>query len=71
MIAPIIDELAEKYKGKIIFAKLNTDENLQTARKFGITAIPTLLISKNGRIVDRIVGAVPKQEIERRILLHI
>ena len=67
MLSPIIDSLAREYKGKVVFAKLNTDDNLETARKFGITAIPTLLISKNGEIIDRIVGVMPKKEIEERI----
>lgn len=67
LVAPIIDELAKQYAGKIVFAKLNVDENPNTAWNFGIQSIPTLLIMKNGKEADRIVGALPKQQIERTI----
>lgn len=68
MIAPAIENLAKKYKGKILFGKLNIDENLGTARKFGIMSIPTLLIFKNGRMVHRLVGALPEGVLEQEIL---
>ena len=71
MLAPIIDALAKEYRGKVVFAKLNTDENLSTARKFGITAIPTLLIFKKGEMVDQIVGVMPKKDMEDRIKQYI
>jgi len=64
VVSPIVEELAKEYKGRVVFGKLNTDENPATARKFGIMSIPTLLIMKNERMVDRIVGAVPKKYIE-------
>jgi len=67
MVAPVIDELAKAYAGKIVFGKLNVDENPQTAGRFGIMSIPTLLVMKKGKEVDRIVGAVPRQVIETRI----
>ncbi len=67
MIAPIIDQLAKEYAGKVVFAKLNTDENPQVAARFGITGIPTLIFFKNGKPVDKIIGAYPKGEIERWI----
>ena len=67
MIAPMIDELAEQMAGRIRFAKLNIDENPQTANRFGVRSIPTLLVMRNGREVDRIVGVVPKAEIQRRV----
>lgn len=63
MMAPVIDELAEEYTGRVIFGKLNTDENPITTERFGIMGIPTLLILEGGSEVERIVGAVPKQEI--------
>ncbi len=64
LVSPIIDGLAKEYTGKVAFGKLNTDENPETAGRFGIMAIPTLLILKNGKLVDQIVGAVPKARIE-------
>ncbi len=66
-IAPIIEELAGEYKGKINVGKLNTDDNPVTAAKYKIFSIPTMLIFKGGKIVDQIVGAVPKAEIKKRI----
>jgi thioredoxin 1 len=71
MVAPIVDELARSYAGKVVFGKLNVDENPQTAGRFGIMSIPTLLIVKNGSEVDRIVGAVPKQVIESTVRKYI
>ncbi|MDP8023799.1 MAG: thioredoxin [Nitrososphaeria archaeon] len=68
VVSPIVDELAKKYKGKIAFAKLNVDENQLTAMQYGIMSIPTLLIFKNGQLVDQIVGALPKKLIEVNIL---
>lgn len=70
-IAPIIDELAKEYAGKVIFGKLNVDENQNIAVRFGISAIPTLIFFKNGRVVDQIVGAMPKKEIKRWIETNI
>ncbi len=67
MIAPIVEELAHELAGKIRVGKLNIDENPQTAARFGVRSIPTLLVLRGGREIDRIVGAVPKQEIVRRL----
>lgn len=67
MIAPIIDDLAENKAGEIVFGKLNVDKNRSSSMKYGITAIPTLLIFKNGEFVDRIVGAMPKQVLENKL----
>ncbi|UCE38039.1 MAG: thioredoxin [Thermoplasmata archaeon] len=63
MLSPVIDELAGDYEGKSVFGKLNTDMNRQVATEFGIMSIPTLLFIKNGRLVDTIIGAVPKEVI--------
>jgi len=71
MIAPIIDELAKDYAGKVVFGKLNVDENPKTAMRFDIMSIPTLLIIKNGKEIDRIIGAVPRQSIEARLRKHV
>ncbi len=65
MIAPIIDELAREYAGKVVFAKLNTDENPSVAARYSISAIPTLIFFKNGKPVDQVVGALPKGELKR------
>ncbi|MCS4541109.1 MAG: thioredoxin [Euryarchaeota archaeon] len=67
MIAPIIEEMAKDYAGKVVFGKLNTDENQRTPLKFGVMGIPTLLIIKNGKEVDRIAGAVPREYIESKL----
>jgi thioredoxin 1 len=63
MIGPVIDALSEEYSG-VKFGKLNTDENMDIPRRFGIMAIPTLLFFKNGELVERITGVVPKENIE-------
>jgi thioredoxin 1 len=64
MIAPIVEELATQYGSSALFAKLNVDDNPATAMKYSIQSIPTILIIKDGVEVDRIVGAVPKGQIE-------
>jgi thioredoxin 1 len=69
MIGPVIDTLSEE-QPDITFGKLNTDENLDISRKFQIMAIPTLLFFKNGELVDRITGVVPKGHIEGVIKKH-
>jgi thioredoxin 1 len=66
-IAPMVDQLAKEYSGKIVFGKLNVDENPETAQRFGIMAIPTLLVMKNAKEVDRIVGVLPKPQLEAKI----
>ena len=67
MVAPILDELAKDYDGKIVVAKVNTDENPQWAMKFGVQGIPTMLFVKGGQLVDRMVGAAPKPFIQQRV----
>ena len=67
MIAPVIDELAGQMAGRVRFAKVNVDENPATASRFNVRSIPTLLVVKGGREVDRIVGVEPKSEIPRRL----
>lgn len=71
MIAPLIEEMAETYKGKLVCAKLNVDENPGTAGKFSITGIPTVILFKEGELVERIVGAVPKEQLEEKIKAHL
>jgi len=67
MIAPVIDELAGEMAGRLRVAKLNVDENPATAARFSLQSIPTLILFKGGREVDRIVGVQPKSEIVRRL----
>jgi thioredoxin 2 len=67
MIAPIIDQLAAELAGRVRVVKLNVDDNPETAARFGLRSIPTLLVLKDGREVDRLVGVQPKQEITRRL----
>lgn len=66
-IAPTIDRLAAESQGRYVIAKLNTDENRRAATQYQIEAIPTLLLFKNGELVDRIVGLAPKEKIERKL----
>jgi thioredoxin 2 len=68
MIAPVLDELAAEAGGRYKIAKLNVDENPRTASQFGIRSIPTMLIFKNGRLADQIVGVVPKKTIASRLM---
>ena len=67
MLAPVIEQLAGELAGRVRVAKLNIDENPATASRFGVRSIPTLIVFKDGREVDRIVGAHPKAEILRRV----
>ena len=67
MIAPALDQLAAESGGRYRITKLNVDENPKTSAQFGVRSIPTMLIFKNGKMVDRIVGAVPKQAIAARL----
>jgi thioredoxin 1 len=66
-IGPIIEELAREMKGKVVFGKLNVDQNMQTANKHRISAIPTMLVFKNGKLVDKIIGAYPKATLAGKI----
>jgi thioredoxin 2 len=67
MLSPILDQLAAEYSGRVKFAKLNVDENPQTASRYGIRSTPALFFFRNGDLRDQIMGAVPKPEIERRL----
>jgi len=67
MIAPVIEQLAKEYSGKVTFGKLDVDKNPRVPTQYGIMGIPTLLFFKNGKLVDRIVGAAPKPMIEQAI----
>lgn len=67
MIAPIVEEMAGEYEGKAKIGKVDVDSNPQISMKFGIRSIPTLLIFKNGEVVDQIVGAVPKTHLKKQL----
>ncbi|MCI0617635.1 thioredoxin [bacterium] len=67
MLAPVIEQLSEELTGRVVVAKLNVDENPKTAGRFNVRGIPTLLLLKNGREIDRIVGVQPKSEIVRHL----
>lgn len=67
VVAPIVDELANEYDGKIKVLKLNTDEHPDIAGRYGIMSIPTLLFFKNGQPVEKVVGAVPKRALKEAI----
>ncbi|MCX6661751.1 MAG: thioredoxin [Euryarchaeota archaeon] len=67
MIGPVIEELAKEMQGKIVFGKLNVDENPQTSMKYGIMSIPTMLVFKNGQLADRFVGAMPKEMLLQKL----
>jgi thioredoxin len=71
MLAPTVDQLSSELAGKVKVAKLNIDENPNVANRFGVRSIPTLLVLKDGREVDRLVGVQPKQEILRRLQTHL
>lgn len=65
ILSPIVDELSEEYNGKIKFCKMNTDENPYTPSQYDITAIPTLIIFKDGEVVEKLVGVQPKSVLKR------
>ncbi len=67
MLSPTIDAMAKDYKGKVVFGKLNTDENLETAAKFGIMSIPTLLYFRKGELVHKTAGALPRSMIDEQL----
>ena len=67
MLAPTVEELADEYHGRLIVGKVNVDDNPSTATKFGIRGIPTLLLFKNGKVVQKLVGVKSKNEIKKII----
>ena len=67
IIGPIVEELAPNYNGRAVIGKVNVDDNPMIAQKFGVTSIPTLMMFKDGKLVDRVVGAMPKGELQKFI----
>ena len=70
MIAPILDQLASEYEGKVRIAKLDVDQNIKTASRYNVRSIPMLLFFKDGKVVDQIIGAVPKNMIQSKFDQH-
>ncbi len=66
-VGPVLDELAVKYRARLKIAKLNVDENPQIGSRYSISSVPTLFLVKNGRIIDTLVGALPKEQLESQI----
>lgn len=66
-LKPVLEKLSEDLKGKVAFGKINVDHNRETAGKYGIMSIPTLIIFKNGKLADRLVGAMPAETIKQRL----
>ncbi len=71
IMAPVIEELARDYTGKAVFAKVNVDENPEVASRFGIMGIPHFIIFRNGRLAERIVGAVGREPLENALKKHL
>ncbi len=67
MISPIIEEMAVKYEGKVVISKCNVDENSVIPMKYRVMNIPTILFFKNGEVVDKVVGAIPKKDLDNKI----
>lgn len=71
MVAPVVEEIAQQYEGKVKVVKLNTDENPQIASQYGIRSIPTLMVFKDGEKKDMVVGAVPKTTLSNTLEKHL
>ncbi len=70
-IAPTLAQIAQEYSGKLKIVKLNVDENMNSSSRFNVRSIPTLLVFKGGQVADQIVGAVPKEQIEKVLARHL
>jgi thioredoxin 1 len=67
MIGPVVEQLAGEYKDRAVVAKMDVDQNAQVPAKFGIRSIPTLMVFKNGQLIDKVIGAVPKNVLEQKL----
>jgi thioredoxin 1 len=71
MIAPVVEEIANEYTGKLKVGKVDVDNNPEISMKFGIRSIPTLMVFKEGKVVEQIIGAVPKKNLIEKVLPHV
>jgi thioredoxin 1 len=71
MIAPVVEEIAKEFQGKLKVGKLDVDHNPETAMQFGVRSIPTLLVFKGGRVVEQIVGALPRKSLLDKVTPHL
>ena len=71
MVAPVLEQLSEEYQGRLVVAKLNVDENMQTAQKYRIMSIPTMVFFKDGQEVERMVGALPKKALQDKLEVNL
>jgi thioredoxin 1 len=71
MIGPVVEQLASEYDGQAVVAKMDVDQNANVPMQFGIRSIPTLMVFKNGQLVDKVVGAVPKAVLEQKLKAQI
>ena len=69
MVAPIVEELAGEYAGKVKIGKINVDENHNTAKQYNVMSIPTILFIKGGKVVDQLIGALPKASLQQKLNL--
>ena len=70
-LGPVLEEISNEFQGKVKFVKINTDENLQTAQNYSISGLPSLLVFKNGKALERLVGLMPKSTIISNIEKHL
>lgn len=71
MVAPVVDEIAHEYEGQLKVGKLDVDSNPEVSMKFGIRSIPTIMVFKNGKVVEQIIGALPKRTLLDKVLPHV
>ncbi len=71
MLAPVLEEIAAEYDGQLKIAKVDVDDNSQSVSRYGVRSIPTLILFKDGRPVDRLVGALPKEQLRLRLRTHL
>lgn len=71
MVAPVVEEIASEYDGKLKVGKVDVDNNPQVSMQFGIRSIPTLMVFKGGKVVEQIIGAVPKRNLIEKVLPHV
>ena len=71
MIAPVVEEIAKEYDGKLKVGKVDVDSNPEVSMKFGIRSIPTLMVFKGGKVVEQIIGAIPKRNLLDKVVPHV